>query len=96
MPTPNLPPSQLSPELSGVSCPGLRACHAVGTEFSDHPTAIAQRFDGARWQLEGFPTNGLQNPWLVDVSCPSRFFCMAAGFNFDGAIGTTVAAKWTP
>ena len=96
MPTPNLPPSQFSPELSGVSCPGLRACHAVGTWFPEGPTAIAERFDGVSWQLEGFPTNGLQNSWLVDVSCPSRFFCMAVGFNFGGPIGATLAAKWTP
>ena len=57
---------------------------------------IAERFDGTSWQVEGIPTNGLPNPSLADVSCPSRFFCMAVGNTFNGAISQTLAAKWTP
>ena len=57
---------------------------------------IAERFDGASWQVEGIPTNGLPSPSLGDVSCPSRFFCMAVGDTASGPNGDTLAAKWTP
>ena len=101
MPTPNPPqppPNQASAQLLGVSCPGRRACHAVGIGLvADQFGTFAERFDGASWQLESIPTNGLQVPALSDVSCPSRFFCMAVG-TVLGSSGApaTLAAKWTP
>ena len=62
---------------------------------------IAERFDGTNWRVEGIPTNGLTNPSLADVSCPSRFFCMAVGNKLDAPFPqrptvSTLAAKWTP
>jgi hypothetical protein len=100
MPTPNPtqpPGSGVNAQLSGVSCPRRRACHAVGTGVGSAGDfiAIAERFDGASWQLESIPTNGLEVPTLRDVSCPSRLFCMAVGGS-GGFSGGTVAAKWTP
>ena len=57
------------------------------------------RFDGTSWHAEGIPTPGQPSPFLADVSCPSRFFCMAVGYQESaepGALFGTVAAKWTP
>ncbi len=79
--------------LSTVDCSVLRFCQATGGWGSG---LIAERFDGASWQVEGIPTNGLPSPRLADVSCPSRFFCMAVGNTFNAGIGHTLAAKWTP
>jgi len=59
--------------------------------------AIGDRFDGASWQLETIPSNAYLQ--LAGVSCPSRFFCMAVGYQESaepGALFGTVAAKWTP
>ena len=84
MPTPNPtqpPGSGVNAQLFGVSCPGRRACHAVGTGVGSAGDfiAIAERFDGASWQLESIPTRRPEVPTLRDVSCPSRLFCMAVG-----------------
>ena len=58
---------------------------------------IAERFDGASWQLESIPYPYSGSPHLAGVSCPSRLFCMAVGLfgAINGSAGT-VAAKWTP
>ena len=106
MPTPNqTPPPQglVNSELGGVSCPGRRACHAVGDAFGVDPSgfrAIAERFDGASWQLESTPSTGRSDSPLSGVSCPSRHFCMAVGSTGDFSTGdfpvATLASKWTP
>jgi hypothetical protein len=103
MPTPNGEPYQgsqgpiFNTQLKAVSCPGRRACHAVGYGqlSTGGQRAIDERFDGASWQLEAIPI-GDQSP--ADVSCPSRLFCMAVGQIFIISTGSeaTAAAKWTP
>ena len=83
--------------LAAVSCPTLALCRAVGTA-PDYFTQIAERFDGTNWQVEPIPLNvgGGPRPSLYDLSCPSRFFCMAVG-GFDFHLnGGTLSAKWTP
>jgi hypothetical protein len=81
--------------LSTVDCPVVRFCQATGTWLN---SLIAERFDGTNWHAEGIPTNGLTDLALADISCPSRFFCMAVGRGPVGQFGTfgTLAAKWTP
>jgi hypothetical protein len=82
-------------QLSDVSCPGRRACHAVGVGLgADGTRALAERFDGASWQLESTPSTG-GDTRLAGVSCPSRFFCMALG-QVSAPGGGTLAEKWTP
>ncbi len=100
MPTPTLGPGPSGrpfADLFDVSCPGPRACHAVGDGFdSTGEIVIAERFDGARWKLESVPYPSSGDRLLVGVSCPSRRFCMAVGSDFAGYHGGTVAATWTP
>jgi hypothetical protein len=103
MPTPNTPGPPDVGNLFDVSCPGVRACHAVGEgwDVTDHqPIAIGERYDGASWQLETIPNpDSGEDPHLAGVSCPNRLFCMAVGYDSNtapGAIFETVAAKWTP
>ena len=103
MPTPNPTPrpgSRPFATLDGVSCSGRRACHAVGDAFdSTGEIVIAERFDGASWQLESFPNFHLPAS-MPGVSCPSRLFCMAVGGWRDllahELLGGILAAKWTP
>ena len=71
-------------------------CQATGTWLN---SLIAERFDGTNWHAEGIPTPGQPSPFLAgDVSCPSRFFCMAVGTtaNIQAGTSATLAAKWTP
>jgi len=81
--------------LSTVDCSMIRFCQATGNWGGG---LIAERFDGTSWRVEGIPTDGLTDPSLADVSCPSRFFCMAVGSKLDAPFPTvsTLAAKWTP
>jgi len=103
LPTPNPPqgPGVNESVLFGVSCPARRACHAAGTSTSQIPPAIplipiAERFDGASWQLEPVPSESLPSPFLAGVSCPSRRFCMAVGGYNLRFFGGTLSAKWVP
>jgi hypothetical protein len=81
--------------LSAVDCAVSRSCHATGNWGNG---LIAERFDGTNWQVQGIPTPGVSIPHLADISCPSRFFCMAVGSGHDPnfGIGSTLAMKWTP
>ena len=107
MPTPTTPgrPANADaiPSLYDVSCPRVRMCQAVGQDWDatkNQAIPIGERFDGASWHLETIPNPGSGGaPVLPDVSCPSRFFCMAVGSATNTAPGVlygTVAAKWTP
>jgi hypothetical protein len=105
MPTPNQTPppqAQSNSELEGVSCPGRRACHAVGDAYGVDPSgfrAIAEGFDGANWQLESTPSTGKSDSPLTGVSCPRRLFCMAVGSTGDFSMGGpafALAEQWTP
>jgi hypothetical protein len=78
--------------LATVDCPVIRFCQATGNWGSG---LIAERFDGTSWQVAGIPTPGLSFPRLFDVSCPSRFFCMAVGDD-AGSTSPPLAVKWTP
>jgi hypothetical protein len=87
-------PDPAQGQLLAVSCPARRACHAVGN--SDPP--IAERFDGASWQLEAIPAPAFPFPFrfLAGVSCPDRTFCMAVGGSNLRFFGGALSAKWTP
>jgi hypothetical protein len=101
MPTPN-PGPYLSPfglifdaQLSSVSCPARRACHALGDGLDSAADSVVfdERFDGASWHLESIPVGSA----LSDVSCRSRIFCVAVGKTAINLFtGTTLAVKWTP
>ena len=102
MPTPNQTPppqAQSNSELDGVSCPGRRACHAVGdgygvdrSELSRDRRALRRSELAARVNAEH---RRVRHP-LTGVSCPSRLFCMAVGGTGDFQPPRTLAAQWTP
>jgi hypothetical protein len=85
---PPLPPNRFS-ALYAVGCPTLASCRAV------EPNE-AWRFDGTSWQIESIPYAPLPNLSLGDISCPSRFFCMAVGAYGISHFSGAASAKWTP
>jgi hypothetical protein len=96
LPTPPLPNGQTFFDfLDAVSCPTVALCRAVGISG---PSPLAERFDGTGWQPETIPGSH-PTKYLADVSCPSRFFCMAVGGVYEDTaffFGETLSAKWTP
>lgn len=95
-PTPS-PTGVLGSGLGKVSCTGARSCTAVGTYRTDEDTVgpLAERWDGASWQLEPMPNPGGDSA-LVDVSCARARACTAVGYypGTEQIPTATVAERW--
>ena len=63
--------------LSAVSCSGLLACTAVGTDGSGG--TLAERTDGSGWYVQPIPDASPPPGGLADVSCPLKRTCTAVG-----------------
>ena len=88
-PTAN-PPVDRQVSLSAVSCPGRRACTAVGFFDFTAVSTLAERWDGSTWEIQPTPNAaGASFSHLSGVSCPTRRICTAVG----GATGT-LAERW--
>jgi hypothetical protein len=95
---PPAPAGADSSTLTGVSCPARSSCTAVG---STGPPAterlIAERWNGARWQLE-HPSPPLRHKFAQfnAVSCASRHACMAVGISAAGIFtASSRGSTWT-
>jgi hypothetical protein len=75
-----------TPTLNGLSCIGSRWCLAVGRNRCGGPSA--ERWNGQRWSLVSIDLPECQSGVLTDVSCASRYFCMAVD-STGGAGGIT-------
>lgn len=74
--------------LTGVSCPALRTCMAVG--FGDESGSLAVRWNGSKWARSKI--GGLQQ--MQAVSCSSARACTAVGGNPDVQPSGGVARHW--
>ena len=77
--------------LNGVSCTLPSACEAVGMTISRSGArgAVAERWDGTRWQIQPVPSPGGMTE-LGGVSCTSPAACTAVG----GTPGKALAERW--
>jgi len=95
VPSPPSPPGAAGSGLSGVSCVSMSACEAVGVTVSRSgaQTALAEGWNGSRWQLQHAPTpaGGRQ---LIGVSCTSPSACTAVGASPPGTPGKVVVERW--
>ena len=86
-----------SPVLSGVSCPVLKFCEAVGSyQLGITGASLAEKWNGATWAIQSFPAPpSSENAILRQVSCTSAGFCEAVG-EYDDSIGLSLgfAEKW--
>jgi ribosomal protein L24E len=75
------PPGSIRSSLSGVSCPSVTRCVAVGMHASSNVTAktLVEQWDGARWSIMTSPDPGGSSNALGGVSCPSTDNCFAVG-----------------
>jgi len=87
--------------LSGVACPGPRACYASGWTRTSRfavKKPLIEHWNGTRWstqRLPGKPRNGE----LLSVSCPIGTRCTAVGSTGISSTGMLVenlsAGRWT-
>ena len=66
--------------LSGVACPSVSFCRAVG---ENGPQPLVFEWNGSTWAFQttlGEPDESKVNA----ISCASTTYCVAAGFNFLG------------
>jgi hypothetical protein len=78
--------------LSGVSCPAVNTCTAVGSSAG---SAVAEAWNGSAWSIQAIPSpaGGTQTQ-LQEVSCPSAASCTAVGNYFDGTANVPLAEGW--
>jgi hypothetical protein len=90
-------------ELTGVSCPALHACLAVGDWLSfttGHWAPIAERWDGSSWTLQTLPRPATAAGFTRDtqpeaVSCSAPTACTTVGtFNDSSGNLDTLAERF--
>jgi hypothetical protein len=82
--------------LTGVSCPALKSCFAVGS-FSTSTTTntLAEHWNGSSWSVVSSPNPaGSTAASLRGVSCPSGGSCFAVGVFVAGSTTETLAEHW--
>jgi hypothetical protein len=77
-------------QLNSVACPSTSSCYAVGTAGPTRgiTSAVAQHWNGTRWQTERIPT--VPGVSLNAVSCASLTECFAVGQSRFGVL----AERW--
>jgi erythromycin esterase-like protein len=93
--TPN-PAGSSDATLSGVSCPAVNRCVAIGGYVapSSQP-AIAETWNGSAWTIEAVPSPAnASGTFLQGLSCRSAADCTAVGSYFNGTGNVTVAEGW--
>ncbi len=87
-----------SSEFQDVSCPAARFCVAVGTsspdEYGGTMRTLVEVFGGQSWSIPPSPTVGTWSG-LFGISCPSRTFCAAVGYESIGKVANTQVAQRT-
>ena len=106
VPTPGFGAGISTASLQAVSCTASTACMAVGSYHNPvtlDTFALAERWDGATWQIQpgatprgfqpaGFPAP-VSNSFLYGVSCSSSRACVAVG-SYNVLFSTTFIESW--
>ena len=92
-------PPDAGGELSGVSCPSVSACIAVGTFYrGDSSFTLVEQWDGTAWTVQPTPNPANasgSDTHLVAVSCLSASTCAAVGWYIDTRFGAlALAERW--
>jgi hypothetical protein len=76
--------------LLSVSCTSSEACSAVGEYSTGHEVAMAERWNGEKWQLQDAAPGGGTASDLAGVFCVSSIVCRAVGVVGDHSL----AEQW--
>jgi len=72
-----------SNSLNDIACSGDSFCVAVGSyrTESQHQRTLIEEWDGSSWSLDKSPNSAKGKDVLASVSCVSREFCVAVGWD---------------
>jgi erythromycin esterase-like protein len=93
--TPN-PAGSTTTTLSGVSCPAVNRCMAIGDYIAESgQPALAESWNGSAWAIEAVPSPAsASGTFLQDLACRSAADCTAVGSYFNGTGNATLAEGW--
>ena len=83
--------------LTGVSCPRMGPCVAVGFYDDSHHAAqstLIESGHGARWSIVASPNAGTSDNNFLGVSCASARWCVAVGFDKANGTYQTLIESW--
>ena len=87
-----LPSGASAAQLYGVSCTSTTTCVAVGYESATTGAthALVETLSGSTWTADALTTpTGGSSPQLYGVSCTSTTSCVAVGYFYSTATGTS-------
>jgi hypothetical protein len=85
------PAGSNSNQFSGVSCPSITDCVAVGDYLTPSYTGLAEYWNGSKWTIEATPlSSGESGAYFGGVSCMSATSCFAAGDDTDANLGNRI------
>ena len=84
------------PSFTGVSCPSLRSCFAVGSHtVGDAPRPVIEHWNGRRWSMmTGAVVPGADGAALNGIACPFLFSCFAVGSQSVGSGTKVLVEHW--
>lgn len=75
--------NRLMNDLTGITCPSVSFCFAVGTSYSLHYNdyrTLIERWNGSSWSIVDSPNPTAGDTHLAKVSCASSSLCFAVGY----------------
>jgi hypothetical protein len=93
--TATLPAEDKEGAFSGISCPAVEHCVAVGTYYSKTLgiQPLVENLSGTKWTWQTLPGSGLISAELAGVSCTSTSACTAVGHNHEHTKEALIA-RW--
>jgi hypothetical protein len=85
-------PGSFDNALTGVACPSVTSCIAVGSYTTDgHSYGLAEVWAGGAWSITPTPDSGATQTYLQSIACTSSTTCFAVGYEtFAGALQPVV------
>jgi hypothetical protein len=93
--TATLPVEDKEGLFSGISCPAVEHCVAVGTYYSATGgiQPLVENLSGTKWTWQTLPGSGLISAELAGVSCTATSACTAVGHNHEHTKEALIA-RW--
>jgi len=98
IPSPN-PTGARNSQLAAVSCASVTSCFAVGQSAAvyNKMMPLIEQWDGTHWSIATLPSMpGVSASALYGVSCTSRTYCLAVGWQYQPAItlNSALTLRW--
>jgi hypothetical protein len=89
------PSAATDASLTGVACPNLKGCFAVGTYTTPASTnTLIEHWNGSEWGIQASPNPPGAASNLRGIACPSTKSCFAVGSSATGSGFRTLAEHW--